>query len=55
VVAVNASLGEAAFEAARAEGRAMSQEQAIAEALRVADGLSSIEAQAGTPAPASPA
>lgn len=35
-VAVNASLDEAAFEAAWAEGQAMSQEQAIAEALRVA-------------------
>jgi predicted ATPase/DNA-binding SARP family transcriptional activator len=37
VTAARTQLGEAAWEAAYAEGRAMSLEQAIAEALRVAD------------------
>ncbi len=54
LVAVRALMDEAAFEAAWAEGRAMSQEQAIAEALRVAAEFNSTEAQAGPnrPAPA---
>ncbi len=57
VAAVHALLDEAAFEAAWVEGQALSQEQAIAEALRVAAELNSTEAQAGPnqPAPSSPA
>jgi tetratricopeptide (TPR) repeat protein len=45
LVAVHDLLPEAAFEAAWTEGQAMSQEQAIAEALRVAAELSYSEAQ----------
>jgi non-specific serine/threonine protein kinase len=57
VVAVRALLDEVAFEASWAEGQAMSQEQAIVEALRVAAELNSTEAQASPnhPAPCSPA
>jgi tetratricopeptide (TPR) repeat protein len=39
VTAARTQLGEAAWEAGYAEGRAMSLEQAIAEGLRVADGI----------------
>jgi hypothetical protein len=53
VAAVHALLDEAAFEAAWVEGQALSQEQTIAEALRVAAELTSTEAQAGPNRPAS--
>src|SRR5262245_22619179 len=57
LVAVRASMAEAAFEAAWVAGQALSLEQAIAEALRLGAELSSTEAQTGPnqPAPASPA
>jgi non-specific serine/threonine protein kinase len=45
LVAVRASMDEAAFEAAWAEGQAMSQEQAIAEALGIAAELNATTAQ----------
>jgi tetratricopeptide (TPR) repeat protein len=53
LVAVRAAMAEAAFEAAWAEGRALGQEQAIAEALRLAAEFNSTEAQAGPSRPAS--
>jgi hypothetical protein len=56
VAAVHAMLAEAVFEAAWVEGQAMSQEQAMAEALRLAAELNVTEAQAGPnpPAPSLP-
>jgi hypothetical protein len=56
LVAVRASMDEAAFEATWAEGQAMNQKQAMAEALRVAAELHLTGAQSGStrPTPSSP-